>query len=47
MEFPFDKYNPKVKEMTQEPVRNRKTAYLKADMTMVISNVQEIWEGNG
>ena len=31
-DFPFHEDKPKVKEMTEEPVRNRKTAYLKANI---------------
>ena len=49
MDFPFHDDNLKVKdEMTEEPVQNWKTAYLKANIDhMVISNVKEMWEGNG
>ena len=31
VDFPFHEDNPKVKEVTEEPVRNRKTTYLKAN----------------
>ena len=31
MEFPFHEDHPNVKEMTEEAVQNRKTAYLKAN----------------
>ena len=32
VDFPFHEDNLKVKEMTEEPVRNQKTAYLKANI---------------
>ena len=32
VDLPFHEDNPKVKEITEEPVGNRKTAYLKANI---------------
>ena len=32
VDFPFHEDNLKVKEMTEEPVRNRKTTYLNANI---------------
>ena len=43
MDFPFHEDNPKIKEMTEEPVRPT----WKLILTMVISNVKEMWEGYG